>query len=110
LGDAEAANRRGLAGRLVSLRPVGRGDDLRARAEDDAGRLRVGAVARVALLTSRSPGISRVAWPKPCPPGRAPVAAVAAVGLACAAVAPVAAAASTPAVVMSVANAATPVL
>ena len=48
LGDVEAADRGGLARRLVRLGQVGRGDDLRARAEDDAGRLRVGAVARVA--------------------------------------------------------------
>src|SRR6202020_786264 len=48
LGDVEAADRGGLTGRLVRLGQVGRGDDLGARAEDDAGRLRVGAVARVA--------------------------------------------------------------
>src|ERR1700727_901370 len=51
--------------------------------------------------------MSRVVWPKPGPPDRLPLAAVV---LAWAAVAPAAAAASTPAVVISVANAAMPVL
>ena len=48
LGDVERADGGGLARRLGRLGQAGRADDLGARAEHHAGRLRVGAVARVA--------------------------------------------------------------
>ncbi len=48
LGDGEAGQGRGRAGRLLDLRLIRRADELRARAEDDACRLGVAAVAGVA--------------------------------------------------------------
>jgi hypothetical protein len=48
LGDGEAGQGYGCAGRLLDLRLVRRADELRARTEDDACRLRVAAVAGVA--------------------------------------------------------------